>query len=88
MGIWGIASYIPPHYVPLTPLYTPSRCISLPHLIPAHMLLHPRARRALPATRLAPALHEHAFVREEYDEAKDLWTRQCECGFSETYEQM
>ena len=38
--------------------------------------------------RLAPAIHEHVYVREEYDEATDLWTRYCECGFSETYEQM
>ena len=38
--------------------------------------------------RLAPPLHEHSWSREEYDDATDLWTRYCECGFSETYEQM
>ena len=38
--------------------------------------------------RLAPARHKHVYVREEHDEATDLWTRYCECGFSETYEQM
>lgn len=38
--------------------------------------------------RLAPRLHEHCYVREEYDEATDMWTRYCECGFSERYERM
>jgi hypothetical protein len=32
--------------------------------------------------------HEHAYVREEYDASTDLWTRYCECGFSETFERM
>ena len=38
--------------------------------------------------RLAPAMHEHVYVREEHDEATDTWTRYCECGYSESYEQM
>ena len=38
--------------------------------------------------RLAPARHEHTYVREEHDEATDMWTRYCECGYSESYEQM
>ena len=28
------------------------------------------------------------YEREAYDAATDMWTRHCECGFSETYEQM
>ena len=38
--------------------------------------------------RLAPPFHEHQYVREEYNDDSDLWTRYCECGFSETFERM
>jgi len=33
--------------------------------------------------------HEHVFSPdEEYDEAADLWTKRCACGFTVQYERI
>jgi len=39
--------------------------------------------------QLAAERHEHVFSPdEEYDEAADLWTKRCACGFTVQYERI
>ena len=42
-----------------------------------------------PTSSMSMAPHKHAFLPDEtYDEARDVWTKWCECGYSVEYERI